>query len=377
MSEGFDVELGVSDFVAVLNQSLETAYQSVVIHGELANLRISKNRWLYFDLKDSSATVKFFGTVYQLPGPIEDGMLLSVRGQPRLHQQYGFSVNVQSILPKGEGSIRRAAQLLEAKLRREGLFDPDRKRALLYPPKSIGLITSEASAAYADFVKVLGARWGGVTIRLIDVQVQGEAAVEQLVSAVERFNSLAVPPDVLVMIRGGGSPEDLAAFSSETVTRSVATSRVPTLVAIGHEIDLSLAELAADSRASTPSNAAEILVPDRHNEHDRLKITATTLEKYAFDKLLAAKQQLQQATLSLHRHIETVVQTGRRRLQAQSQLLEALSPASVLRRGYAVVRQSGTLVRTAADLSAGTIVSVTVARGKFDASVTKVKARGK
>src|ERR1700761_5681805 len=114
------IEVSVSEFVALLNQTLEFAYPSVVITGELANFRVSKNRWVYFDLKDELSTVKFFGTVYQLPGPLEDGMVLKVRGQPRLHNLYGFSVNIQSIQPAGEGSIRKAADLLQQKLAKEG-----------------------------------------------------------------------------------------------------------------------------------------------------------------------------------------------------------------------------------------------------------------
>ncbi len=243
---GQEVVLGVSDFVAVLNQTLDYAYPEVTIIGELANLRVSRGRWLYFDLKDEISTVKFFGTVRQLPGPLEDGMVLRVRGMPRLHHQYGFSVNVVAIQPAGEGTIKRAAQLLQAKLAKEGLFDEARKRQLPYPPARIGLITSRQSAAYADFIKVLGARWRGVEVEVIDVQVQGEAAPEQLVGALKQLNNLAEPPEVAVLIRGGGSAEDLAAYSSESVVRAVAASRVPTLVAIGHETDLSLAELAAD-----------------------------------------------------------------------------------------------------------------------------------
>ena len=120
--------LGVSDFVALLNQTLEFAYPNVVIVGELANFRISKSKWVYFDLKDEFSSVKFFGSVYHLPGPLEDGLMLQVRGAPRLHTQYGFSVNIQSIQTVGEGSLKRAAALLEAKLRTEGLFEPARKR---------------------------------------------------------------------------------------------------------------------------------------------------------------------------------------------------------------------------------------------------------
>ncbi|HMH30993.1 MAG TPA: exodeoxyribonuclease VII large subunit, partial [Methylomirabilota bacterium] len=276
---GQPVELGVSEFVALLNKTLEYAYPNVTIIGELANLRVSKNRWVYFDLKDELSTVKFFGTVYQLPGPLEDGMLLKVKGTPKLHNLYGFSVNVQSIQPAGEGSIRRAADLLKAKLAKEGLFDDSRKRALPYPPQRIGLVTSKQSAAYADFIKIINARWQGVNIELIDVQVQGEPAPAQIAAAIDQFNAQAEPPEVLILIRGGGSAEDLAAFSSEIVTRAVVASRTPTLVAIGHEVDLSLAELAADQRASTPSNAAELLVPDRKGTLEALQAVTGQLEQ--------------------------------------------------------------------------------------------------
>src|SRR4051812_26943568 len=128
MPQPEDISFSVSDFVAVFNQTVEYAYPSVTIVGELANFRISKNRWVYFDLKDAYASVRFFGTVFQLPGPLEDGMLLQVRGVPRLHQLYGFSITVHFIQPSGEGAIKKAADLLQTKLAAEGLFDADRKR---------------------------------------------------------------------------------------------------------------------------------------------------------------------------------------------------------------------------------------------------------
>src|SRR5512146_831098 len=200
-----DLELGVSQFVALLNQTLEYAYPNVVVTGELANFRVSRNKWVYFDLKDELASVKFVGSVYNLPGPLEDGMLLKVRGQPRLHPLYGFSVNVMSIQPAGEGTIKRAAALLKAKLAAEGLFDESRKRSLPYPPAGIGLIASEQSAAYADFMKILNACWRGINVRVIDVQVQCEAAPEQIAAAFEQFNAEAELPEAIVRIRGGGS----------------------------------------------------------------------------------------------------------------------------------------------------------------------------
>lgn len=370
--EAGEVELTVSDFVALLNQTLEFAYPGVVITGELANFRVSKNKWVYFDLKDEAAQVKFFGSVYQLPGPLEDGMLLKVRGQPRLHNLYGFSVNVLNIRPAGEGSLKRAAQLLQAKLTAEGLFDVARKRPLPYPPASIGLITSKQSAAYADFIKILDARWRGVEIRLVDVQVQGEAAPEQIVTALDRLNAEARMPEVVVLIRGGGSPEDLAAFSNEAVTRAVASSRVPTLVAIGHEVDISLAELAADRRASTPSNAAELLVPDRVQVRALLAAAAEQLERSGTSRLKSAADYLKRQSEALERDFGYRLEGARRRLISQSALLDALNPAAVLRRGYAIVRQGRQVVRDAAVLGAGDIVDVRLNKGSFTAQVKKI-----
>jgi len=185
---------GVSDFVTYLNQTLEIAYPYVTIEGELANLRVSKNRWVYFDLKDEDSSVKFFGTVYALPGPLEDGMVVRVSGNPRLHNLYGFSVNVQSITPVGEGALRRAADLLAAKLQAEGLFAPERKRSLPYPPQRIALITAGESAAYVDFLKILNARWRGIAVDHYDVQVQGEPAVGQIVAAIAAANASVAHP---------------------------------------------------------------------------------------------------------------------------------------------------------------------------------------
>jgi len=372
MAENHEIELTVSEFVALFNQTLEFAYPSITITGELANFRVSRNRWVYFDLKDDNSSVKFFGVVYQLPGPLEEGMILKVRGQPKLHNLYGFSVNVLSMQPAGEGSIRKAADLLKAKLVKEGLFDESRKRQLPYPPQRVGLIASKQSAAYTDFVKVLGARWTGIDIDLIDVQVQGEVAPQQIVGAVEQFNSMAEPPDVLILIRGGGSPEDLAAFSTEQVTRAVAASRVPTLVAIGHEIDISLAELAADQRASTPSNAAELLVPDRKHVQRELATSAKQLGQAAQSQLRSSKIEITQLRVELNQAVKLRLEREQTTLSSSRQILEVLNPAAVLKRGYAVVRQSGKTIRSSKQLKSGAIVETQLAEGRFTAQVNNI-----
>jgi exodeoxyribonuclease VII large subunit len=367
------LELGVGEFVALLNQTLEYAYPSVVVVGELANFKIWRDRLVFFDLKDDEAMINCWAYINQLPGPLEDGMVIKVRGQPRYHPQRGFRFNTQLIQPAGEGSIKKAAQLLQTQLTKEGLFDPARKRQLPYPPNRIGLITSAQSAAYADFIKIINARWHGVAIELLDVQVQGEVAPAQIVGAIQQFNAEALQPDVLVLIRGGGSAEDLAAFSTEQVTRAVAASRVPTLVAIGHEVDLSLAELAADRRASTPSNAAELLVPDRQHALIELKSTLQQLEQAGHRQIEVARANLQFQGEAIHAVLTDRISRATTGLTSYSQLLEALNPSAILRRGYAIVRQEGRVVRSTKLLASGAQVDVQLADGSFDAKVTKAR----
>lgn len=365
-------EIGVGELVALINQTFDFAYPSVTVTGELANLRVSKGKWLYFDLKDEFASVKFFGTVYMLPGPLEDGMLLKVTATPRLHNLYGFSMNVQSIQPAGEGSIKKAAELLQAQLTKEGLFDPARKRSLPYPPARIGLIASRQSAAYADFIKILNARWGGVDVEVIDVQVQGEPAPRQIVAAIEQFNAQAEPPEALILIRGGGSAEDLAAFSTEQVTRAVAASRVPTLVAIGHEVDLSLAELAADQRASTPSNAAELLVPDKQYQLKALGETKLRLRRLLKQSLTDCQNTLAHSTQLLHQTWKQLATDQRRELNLKRQLLIAYDPAAALKRGYAILRDGRQPITSIKTLKVGKKITIDMRDGQAEATINRI-----
>jgi exodeoxyribonuclease VII large subunit len=368
-----EVALSVSDFVSYLNQTLEIAYPSVLITGELTNFRVSKNRWVYFDLKDDFASVRFFGTVYSLPGPLEDGLMVQVRGTPKLHPLYGFSITFQTIQPVGEGSLKKAAALLEAKLAAEGLFDPSRKRILPYPPQRIGLITSGESAAYHDFMKVLKGRWGNVQIRFADVQVQGEAAPRQIANAIEYMNQHEAV-EVLIITRGGGSAEDLAAFSTEIVTRAVAVSRIPTMVAIGHEIDVSLAELAADVRASTPSNAAEQLVPDRRHAIEQLAQQLEMLDSMWQQKLDAVRQLLVDQRDILETGLRNRFDVFRQYLQNVKQLVTLLDPQAALRRGYAIIKVKGKVITSADQVTLGDSADIILQKHLLRATIESIEA---
>jgi exodeoxyribonuclease VII large subunit len=367
-----DFTVSVSEFVALVNETFDIAFPAVTIVGELANFRVSKNRWVYFDLKDEDASVKFFGTVYMLPGPLEDGMVLQVRGTPRMHPLYGFSVTAQNIRPVGEGAIKRASDLLQAKLAAEGLFDAERKRTLPVIPERIGLIASRESAAYIDFMKIINARWGGLVIEFIDVQVQGDVAPAQVVSALQQFNQLQSPPEVVVITRGGGSAEDLQAFSTEQVTRAVALSRIPTMVAIGHERDISLAELAADVRASTPSNAAELLVPDRQQVLAHVQLTARNLHTEITEIITREKDELDRAVQQSTQAINRLLQQSQETAGRYKRLLSVLSPEAALKRGYALVRRGKQVVRSVANVAAQDGLDIQLVDGTIHAEVIQV-----
>lgn len=357
-----------ADFVASVNQTFEYAYPSVAIVGELAHFKVSKGKWVYFDLKDDTASVKFFGSVYQLPGPLEDGMVVRVSGMPRLSPLYGFSVSFQNIVPVGEGSLKRAADLLKQKLTKEGLFDTSRKRLLPHPPRRIGLVTSAESAAYEDFLKILNARWGDIEVIHANVGVQGEAAIQEVAAAIERLNHTR-DIEVIVVTRGGGGADDLAVFSTEPVTRAVAASRVPTLVAIGHEMDVSLAELAADVRASTPSNAAELLVPDRRHIHRQLHEERALFAGLLHDIHVAATRQLGDDRQDMYdRTMRLLTHAVDSTADAQT-LLNALNPTHALKRGYAVLRSNGQTITSVGQVVPGDIIEARVSDGSFRVEV--------
>lgn len=328
----------VSDFLAVVNQSLDMAFGAVEVEGEVASFKVSQNKWVFFDLKDDSGSVSCFMSVYQLHAPIEDGMRLIVRATPKVTPWGKFSITVQKYRPSGEGSLRRSFELLRAKLEKEGLFSPERKRVLPKIPVRIGVISSTQAAGYADFVKILGERWGGLQIDVANVQVQGEAAPGQIIAAIRYFNEQEQPPEVLVIIRGGGSADDLSAFNDEQLVRAIAASRIPTLVGVGHEVDVTLADMAADVRAATPSNAAQIIVPDRREY-------AAAVRRQMMQAITRFDANIDAAAHEVRRLVSSGLEAFDRQIdkalwqaQRNRQVLAAYDPQAVLARGYAIVR---------------------------------------
>ena len=356
----------VSDFLAVVNQTLEYAYPFVEIEGEVASFKVNQNKFVFFDLKDGSSSVGCFMTVWQMRIPIEDGMKVIVRATPKVTQWGKFSLTVQSIRPSGEGSLKKSFELLVAKLEKEGLFSPDRKRSLPRAPTHIAVISSTQAAGYADFIKIINDRWGGVQIDVAHVQVQGSAAPDQMIRAIKYFNEQEKLPEVLVIIRGGGSADDLSAFNDEPLAREIAASRIPTLVGVGHEIDVSLADMVADVRAATPSNAAQIVVPDRHEmgRWIRQKVAGVIPRlEHAIDiRRHATRQALEHLVTSIERQWQRYDE----RVVATRRLLAELNPKQALHRGYAIVR--GVTV-------VGEAIEIETAKQVIQAEVTHVSSK--
>jgi exodeoxyribonuclease VII large subunit len=385
-----DQAISVSAFLAILNETLTFAFPLVTVEGEVSSFKVNQGKWVFFDLKDEESTLPCFMPVYQLKVPLEDGMNVRVTGVPKITKWGKFSLTAKFVVLAGEGELKRAFELLKAKLEKEGLFEAARKRPLPRFPQTVGLITSGASAAYADFIKILGSRWGGLTIQLADVQVQGAPAPDQIVGAISYFNQLAQPPDVLVVIRGGGSLEDLQAFNTEAVARAVAGSRVPTLVGVGHEVDVSLADFAADVRAATPTDAARLVVPDRAQVQQTLAHHQSRLQTAVRAQIGAREQLIVRHMAILERFVRLprlrldalearLVAAQRQAAEAQRQklvgltrLMTSFDPAATLKRGYAIVRQDDRVVTAPAQVSAGKALMIQLAAGTLEATAAKV-----
>ena len=330
--------LSVSDFIALTNQTLEYAYPVVTIEGEVSSFKINQGKFIFFDLKDSGASIGCFMMAYQLRLPIEDGMKVIITASPKLTQWGKFSLTVRTIRPSGEGALKKSFELLKEKLTKEGLFAAERKRSLPAVPTHVAVISSTAAAGYGDFVKIINERWGGLKVDVAHVQVQGSVAPDQMIRAIQYFNGLEELPEVLVLIRGGGSADDLSAFNDELLVRAIAQSRIPTLVGVGHEMDESLADMAADVRAATPSNAAQILVPDKREIIRATQQVTSSLTTRMLQVVTQQSQAVKDMLVETSEKIQDKLDDAYMDLANILEVLQQLNPMTVLARGYALIR---------------------------------------
>lgn len=281
----------VSLFVAKLNGVLRASLPDTWVKGEIGEWKVWSSGHAYFTLKDASAAlpaVMWASDVARVPFRPEEGMEVLARGRPDVYPRSGkLSFVVAEIQPVGAGALQLAFEQLKARLAAEGLFDPARKKRLPLLPRRIGVVTSRHGAAVRDVLKVLSARFPNAHVTIWPVAVQGASAPAEIAAAVDGFSRLGAA-DVVLVTRGGGSRDDLSAFNDEKVVRAVAACRVPTISAVGHEVDVTLTDLAADLRAATPSQAAELVVARRDDFEARIQGLSRELARTVKGRLLAA-----------------------------------------------------------------------------------------
>lgn len=330
--------LSVSDFLACASQVLEGAFPVLTVEGEVASMAVRQGKFVFFDLKDETGSVSCFMMVWQLRVALEDGMQVAVQAVPKLTARGKFSLTVQQVRPVGQGSIKKNFELLRQRLSAEGLFAPERKRPVPEWPEHIAVVSSPQAAGYADFMTIIGQRWGGMQIDVYAVPVQGAGAADRIIRAIERCNRQAAVPQVLAIVRGGGSADDLQVFNDEALVRAIAASRVPTVVGVGHDTDETLADLAADVRAVTPTNAAQLITPDaaavQARLAEQLQMMKQTIITTVDDEQLAVQHLLAEARVRLARR-QQVLEQQCAALQAR---LRLYNPTATLARGYALVR---------------------------------------
>ncbi len=356
----------VSDFVSEVNELLTSI--PALVEGEISNFHVAQNRFVWFDLKDDKSVVSCFMLAFQLKETFSDGVMVQVKGTPALFTKSGrFHLRAQTIQLVGEGNLKKQYEQLRAKLAAEGLFDTDRKRVLPRFPKTIGLVTSPDAAAYTDVQRILKNRWAGLDIKLFPVHVQGDSAVSSLFNTLQSIKTRwSKQLDLVIITRGGGSMEDLQAFNNEAVVRAIFALDVPTIVAIGHERDNTLAEYAADMRASTPSNAAELAVPHK------------TDVLYQISQLLKTQYQCLQRNVQQHNDqvrlatsvFDNQITQYRSTVEHYARLLLSYHPERILQRGYSITTLSdGTVLTSAKQAKMGSKITTKLRTGTITSQV--------
>lgn len=385
----------LNEYVKMLIDSDELL-QTAVVCGEISNF---KNHYatghLYFSLKDEKSAVKcvmFVRDASRLRFEPENGMAVTIWGRVSVFPRDGaYQLYVGFMSPLGSGEQYAAFEFLKNKLMNEGLFDSSRKKKLPQFPAKIGIITSPTGAAIRDILNILQRRWPVADVELFPALVQGASAVKSLCDGVEYFNAKN-DTDVIIIGRGGGSGEDLSAFNDEALARAIANSGIPIISAVGHETDTSISDFVADLRAPTPSAAAELAVPDMNEYLDRLSALAGRSKALVTQNLEYSERRLhsleQSTVLSKPvRYVEarendllyfekridlayrSIIAKSEAQLAGNSGKLEALSPLSVLSRGYSMVRKGSNVVQSTTQLRSGDDITITLSDGAVDAVV--------
>ena len=368
----------------------------LLVRGELSNYKMYPSGHHYFSLKDGEGSLRCAMCRGDAASPRcrpQNGMQVVAAGRITVFPRDGqYQLYCSRLIPEGVGDLHLAFEQLKEKLYREGLFSPERKRPIPRFPDTIALITSPAGAAVRDLLRILRARWPMARVKILPVRVQGEGAAREIAAAI-RWACAHRTADLIITGRGGGSMEDLWAFNEEIVARAIAEADIPVISAVGHEPDVTIADFVADLRAATPSNAAELAVPDRREVRAALEADGDRLaaavrgrldrERRALDRLASSRAMTEPASYFKDKRLLLDYQSGRlvramerltggrrERLSSLAAALDAMSPLKVLGRGYAIARRAdGKVISSVRDTAPGEKFRLRVSDGELDCLV--------
>ena len=380
----------------------EPVLNHVYVRGELSNYKIYPSGHHYFTLKDDKSSIRcvmFKSNSSKLRFKPESGMSVTALGSVSVFQRDGaYQLYCSQLIPEGVGDLQIAYEQLKAKLQAEGLFDRAHKKPLPRFPKKIAIITSSAGAAVHDMIRILGTRWSMTEVVLLPVRVQGPEAPAEIAGAIRYANKYKVA-DLIITGRGGGSIEDLWAFNDERVARAIYASELPVISAVGHEPDVTISDFVADARASTPSNAAEIAVPDEGEAREYLMSMSIRQSQAVSKKISRLSTRLddikgrrvlqdpmayvdnKRAELDYERErlisaMEKINASNRHKFVALSAALDAMSPLKVLSRGYAIATDdAGALIKSVNDVKPGDALDLSVSDGRIKCTVNESEAK--
>ena len=403
--EGFTAETNekfftVSEITRGIRTSLEHKFSNIGVLGEISNVRKPSSGHVYLTLKDKNSqlqAVVFRNTASRIKFELKDGMEVISFGSVTVYEPRGqYQLIINKIEPKGIGALQLAFQQLKEKLEKEGLFDHAHKKDIPFIPKKIGIVTSPTGAAIKDILNIIDRRFANVEVLIYPVKVQGEGAAQEIAEAITELNNYS-DIDVIISGRGGGSLEDLWAFNEEIVARSIYNSKIPVISAVGHEIDLTIADLVADIRALTPSEAGELVVPRKdlliektekfktrllQSLTGKLRLSKEKLDRIAnsyvirqpFDKFNRWQQRLDDFAQRLNLNITHALNTEREKLSGIAGKLESLSPLNVLKRGYTITtkQEDNKSLRDIKNLSKGDKIKTNLSKGSIISEILSI-----
>ena len=377
----------------------DTNLINIWVRGEISNYILHSSGHTYFTLKDEESQIKcamFRGSVSSLKFEPENGMKVIVLSSVGVYKPRGnYQLIVSEMHPDGLGALHQKFLQLKEKLEKEGLFSEQYKKLIPTFPKTVGIITSPTGAAIRDLITNLIRRFPNINIKLVPTLVQGVGAKEDIVKSIELLNRIQ-GIDVIILGRGGGSLEDLWCFNEEVVARAIFKSKIPIISAVGHETDFTISDFVADRRASTPSTAAEIAVPDKkellsniNHLQDRLRLkTERTIDykkqclnylmdrrifKHPFDFINQYLQQIDDLVLRSHKAVSNVLKLKRKGLEIVSAKLHSLNPKAVLSRGYSITMKEGKIIKSVSNIKINDVIDIVIQKGEIKSKVMGVK----